>query len=270
MKMNKLLTGLALTSTLLTFGMTSASAHESRHSECEVSLNYDIVVEPQKLVFTSEDKELYRVEFGKLFIEGDEVELNGEQSKLLTQYSDQVSAQVPEVIEIVNQAVEMASQAVSMALTPLLGDESGAKLDELMVGVSKRVESVAYQQGDRFYLGATENSLEDTFNKEFEQEIEALVQNSLGSMMMALGSQMMSSEGGSFEEKMESFGRKMESIGDDIEQQMSLQAESLEERAESLCDNFQQLLVTEQQLKAAIPELSSLSLAQSNLSAKKG
>lgn len=270
MKMNKLLTGILLTSSLFTLGISSVSAHETRHNECEVSLNYDVLVEPNKLVFSNNDEEQYRVEFGKLFIEGEEVALNTKQSQLLESYSEQVSAQVPEVIEVVNQAVSMATQAVSMALTPLLGDESGAKIDELMVGISERVESVAYQQGDRFYLGATESSLEDTFNKEFEQEIENIVQNSLGSMMMALGSQMMSGEGGSFDEKMESFGRKMESIGDDIEEQMSLQAEAIEERAEGLCENFKQLLVTEQELKAAIPELNELSLAQSNLSAKRG
>ncbi len=266
MKMNKLLTGLVFTSSMLTFAAAPSFAHDSGHKECEVSLNYDVLVEPQKLVFSHNKQEAYRVELGKLFVEGKQVPLNAQQSQLVADFSQQVSTQVPEVIDIVNQAVSIASQAVSMALTPLLGDEAGAKIDELMVGISERIEAVAYQRGDQFYLGATESSLEDTFNQEFEQEVENIVQNSIGSMMMALGSQMMSSEGGSFEEKMQNFSLKMEKIGDDIEAQVSLQAQALEERADDLCDGFKQILATEKKLKAAIPEMNEFSLAQSKIS----
>ncbi|WP_350650324.1 DUF2884 family protein, partial [Pseudomonas sp. HY13-MNA-CIBAN-0226] len=74
-----------------------------------------------------------------------------------------------------------------------------------MTGIQTRIDTMAYQQGDKFYLGSTDSSIEHAFNEEFEQEIEQMVTNSMGSLMMTLGSQIMSSEGGSFEEKMNTF-----------------------------------------------------------------
>ena len=191
--MRKLATSIGISAVLFASGtITSASAHEDHSSasyssdnhQCEVTLNYDITVEPKLLAISDEGKEVYRIEMGKLYVEGKQVTLNARQQQLLTQYSDQVSTQVPEVIALVHDAVGIASTAASMALTPLLGDAAGAKLDEMMDGLEERIEKVAYQNGDKFYLGSTQSSLEDTFGEEFEQEVEQLVKNSIGTMMI--------------------------------------------------------------------------------------
>ncbi|GIU41976.1 hypothetical protein TUM3794_24260 [Shewanella colwelliana] len=223
--------------------------------QCEVSLNYDVAVEPKKLTISESKKEVYRIELGELYIDGKQVSLNNQQQVIVNQYASEVSAQLPEVIDLVHDAVDIASTAVSMALTPLLGDTSGAKIDEMMASLSDRIDNVAYQHGDKFYLGATESSLEDTFGQEFEQEMEQLVQSSIGSMMMTLGSQMMSGDGDSFEQKMESFAAKMDNVGKDIEVQLEQQSADLEARADKLCDNFQQLVALETKLRAQVPEL---------------
>ena len=262
MKMNHLVSSLVITSAVLGLSVaTPVFAHsDSSHSQCDVSLNYDVTVEPKKLSISDKGNEKYRVELGKLYVEGKEVALNAKQQALLVKYSDEVSMQVPEVIELVNDAVIMASQAVSMALTPLLGDATGAKLDEMMDGVQKRIDEVAYRNGDKFYLGATESAMENAFDEEFEKEIEDLVQNSIGTIMMNIGSQMMSGEGGNFEEKMEAFGQKMENVGKDIETQMEAQSADFEAKADRLCERFESLLVLEQQVRSEIPQLASFPL----------
>jgi archaellum component FlaF (FlaF/FlaG flagellin family) len=263
--MKKLLTSVGVSAVLLSASsLQIVNAHEDSdkhfNNECEVSLNYDVTVEPKKVTVSDLGKEQYRIEMNKLFVNGEQVSLNKQQQALVNQYADEVSAQVPEVIELVNDAVAMASTAVSMALTPLLGDASGAKIDEMMDGLQERIEGVAYQNGDKFYLGATESSLENAFGEEFEKEMKQLVQNSIGTMMMTLGSQMMSGEGDSFEQKMESFSTKMESIGGDIELQMEEQAQDLEVRGKKLCENFKSLVVLEKELQTQVPELAKYSL----------
>lgn len=270
--MRKLATSIGISALLLATGtVTSVSAHQehsstsysSDNSQCEVALNYDISVEPKVLAVSDAGKEVYRIEMGKLYVQGEKVSLDATQQKLVTQYSDEVSKQVPEVITLVHDAVGIASTAASMALTPLLGDAAGAKLDEMMDGLEKRVEQVAYQNGDKFYLGSTQSSLEETFGEEFEQEVEQLVRNSIGSMMINLGSEMMSGDGDSFEQKMEAFGQKMENVGQDIELQMESQAQELELRADKMCDDFQQLIALEQKLRAVVPELENYPLIDS-------
>lgn len=260
---HKLLTGIALSGLIFTTGaLTPAMAKMSLNDQnCNVTLNYDVTVEPKSLKVSQKGTEKYRVEVGQLFVEGKAVNLNPKQQKLLTQYSDEVSRQVPEVIDLVGEVVTMATQAVSMALTPLLGDAAGSQIDKLMAGIEKRVDTMAYQHGDKFFIGSTDASLEETFNDEFEQEMENIISNSIGSLMMSMGSQIMSSEGGSFEEKMNTFAAKMENVGKDIETQMESQSQALEVRADKVCSDFEQLMVLENQLRKEIPQLAPYPLA---------
>ncbi len=262
--MRKLATSIGISAVLFVGGVVnSVSAHEhqsnsyqNHNNQCEVALNYDVAVEPQMVTVSEGSSEVYRIELDKLYVDGKEVSLNSKQKTLLTQYSEEVSTQLPEVITLVHDAVGIASSAASMALTPLLGDAAGAKLDEMMDGLEERVEQVAYQHGDKFYLGATQSSLEDTFGEEFEKEMEELVRNSVGTLMVSLGSEMLSGDGNSFEQKMESFSKKMENVGQDIEMQMEAQTKDLEQRADKMCDNFQYLIALEQNLRTEVPELS--------------
>ncbi|WP_226414079.1 YggN family protein [Shewanella glacialimarina] len=259
----KLLTGLVFSGLIFTAGaFTPAMAKMSlKDQSCNVTLNYDVTVEPKSLKVSEKGLEKYRIDVGQLFVEGKAVNLSAQQQKLLTQYSDEVSRQVPEVIDLVGEVVGLATQAVTMAMTPLLGDAAGSQIDKLMNGIEQRIDTMAYQHGDKFFIGSTESSLEETFNDEFEQEMENIISNSIGSLMMSMGSQIMSSEGGSFEEKMNAFAIKMENVGKDIELQMESQSEALEARADKVCGDFEQLMVLENQLRKDIPQLAPYKLA---------
>ncbi|QYJ79792.1 YggN family protein [Shewanella acanthi] len=267
MKITSLITTAALSGAMLTvlaLQTAQAQTEPKIDEKCQVMLNYDVRVEPKKLVMSEKGKEMYRMEIDKLFIQGKQVSLNDKQKTLVNQYSDAVSTQVPEVIGLVNEAVSLASQAVSMALTPLLGDAAGSKLDEMMAGVQKRVDETASKQGDSYYLGATEASLQNTFDEEFEQEMENLVQSAIGALMINIGSQMLSGDGESFEAKMEAFSQKMDGIGEDIKQKMEVQSKGIEAKANALCDNFEKLMVLENQLRQEVPELSNFALTKNN------
>ncbi|QIJ05516.1 YggN family protein [Shewanella chilikensis] len=253
--MKQAIGGISLVCALFAAAPAMAINFEPRDEQCEMSLNYDISLEPKKLSVSNQGKEHYRIEPGRLYVEGEEVALNAEQSKLVNEYSDAMAQQLPEVISLVEDAVTMASEAVSMALTPLLGDAAAAKLDETMGSLQQRVYKVAHRNGDQYFLGATEESLENAFGDEFSKEIEQLVQQSLGSLMMAMGSAMMSGEGETFDEKINAFSQKMEKMGKDIEVQMESRAQEMEQRADALCDNFQRLLVLEDKLRKQVPEL---------------
>lgn len=265
MKINKLMLGLAVSGVIFTVSalqLAQAKTELNTNERCEVSLNYDVRIEPQKLVMSEKGQEKYRIEADKLFVEGKQVNLTEKQKKLVTEYSAEVSSQVPEAIALINEAVSLASQAVSMALTPLMGDAAGAQVDKMMVGVQKRVDSVAYKHGDSFYLGATKDSMQSTFNDEFEQEMEQIVQNSVGTIMMTVGGQILSGDSGTFEAKMDEFSKKMDNLGPDIEQQIEAQSKGLEAKADHLCDRFEALLVLENQLRKEVPELASYALTQ--------
>lgn len=266
MKISKRVGGFALSGMIFALsGLPGAAAMSFTADErCEVTLNYDVKLEPNKMFVSDNGNEKYRIVNNNLFVEGKPIPLNALQQKLVTQYAADVSTQIPEVIGLVNDGVALATQAVSMALTPLLGDASGAQIDKMMSGVQKRVDGIAYQNGDSFYLGATEGSIQNTFNDEFEQEMEQIVQNSLGAIMMAVGGQLMASDGESFEAKMNTFSKKMDGLGQDIEKQIESQSDDLKLRAENLCGNMQSLLVLENKVRQEIPELAPYPLTQAS------
>ncbi|UJF23114.1 YggN family protein [Shewanella sp. OMA3-2] len=259
----KLLTGMIFSGLIFTAGAyTPAMAKMSLNDQnCNVTLHYDVTVEPKSVKVSEKGLEKYRVEVGQLYVEGKAVALTPAQQKTLTQYSDEVSRQVPEVVELVGEVVTLATQAVTMALTPLLGDAAGSQINKLMNGIEQRVDAMAFQQGDKYFIGSTESSLEQTFNDEFEQEMENIVSNSIGSLMMSMGSQIMSSEGGTFEQKMNAFAAKMDNVGKDIELQMESQSKALEGRADKVCGDFEKLMVLENQLRKDIPQLAPYKLA---------
>ncbi|WP_394128972.1 YggN family protein [Shewanella maritima] len=264
MKTQKWLASAAISGLLISAAFVApAQAKISLGDEqCNVALNYDVTVEPKRLQVSQSGAEQYRIEQGDLYVNGEQVELNEQQQALVNDYANELSRQVPEVIDFVGDVVSIATQAVSMALTPILGDAAGSQIDELLVGIQQRVDELAYQQGDKFFLGSTETTMESAFNEEFEKEIEQVMTNSIGTIMMTLGSEIMSSEGGSFDEKIESFALKMENIGQEIETQIEHQAKDIEYRADKVCNDFESLMAMEQNLRTNVPELAPYVLAK--------
>jgi len=255
--MQKQLVSVAISAVLFSASSLSpvnAQSIADLHNHCELSLNYDVSVEPEKLIVSEAGKEQYRIETKTLFVNGEQVSLNKQQQQLVELYTTEVSSQIPEVIALVNDAVVMASTAVSMSLTPMLGDATGAKVDNMMESLQDRIQSMAHQHGDTFYLGSTK-SLDYVFDDEFEQEVEQLVQSSMGTMMLAFGSELLSADGDSFQAKIDAFSAKMETIGDDIELQMNEQAQELEARGEVVCENFRSLALLEKKLRVQVPQL---------------
>ncbi|MCL2918174.1 YggN family protein [Shewanella litorisediminis] len=261
MKTKTLITGVALATLIGVTVAVPAKAQGISTDNCDVNLNYDISVEPKKLVLSQKGDEFYRFEPGKLFVEGKEVKLNAEQRALVDNYADSLANQVPEFVALVTDAITLASTAVNTALTPLLGDETGARVAELMDNVNERLGEVMHKDGDSYYVGVTDGSIDEVFDKEFEREIENLVQESVGTLMIKLGTEILSSEGDSFEAKMEAFGKKMEAMGEQIELEMESQSKSLEARATKVCDQFETLLVLESELRTKVPELSELEIS---------
>ncbi|KFZ39253.1 hypothetical protein HR45_02375 [Shewanella mangrovi] len=256
--MKTLVCALALTGSLLA-GQAQASVYHS-HDSCNISLNYDVTLKQQQLRVAEHDKELYRIEGDKLFVDGKQVPLNAEQQQLIEDYRNGVSAQIPKVITLLDNAMDIATDAVGTSLAPLLGEEGSGKLNEAMANLHERISDLAYHQGDVYYVGASDDSLDEAFGDEFSDDIEKAVMSSLGSIMVNIGKSMMDSDGDSFSEKMEAFGAKMERMGDDIEARMEARSDEIERNADELCESFAELQKLESKVQQQIPELEDYTL----------
>ncbi|MEC8375189.1 MAG: DUF2884 family protein, partial [Pseudomonadota bacterium] len=91
--------------------------------------------------------------------------------------------------------------------------------------------------------------------QEFEAELESLVSESMGRILIALGTQMLW-EGGDMSE----FEQRMETWGEDLEFRLESQAAALEEKADALCEVLQKADYAEGQMQATISGLDDLNL----------
>lgn len=258
--MKTLMLGMTLGCALLIPAMSAAAMEIGHHHDsCNVSLNYDVTLTPQQMVVGEKGKEHYRIEMDHLYVDGKEVPLNAEQKQLLNQYHQGMAQQMPEVVGVVSDALSMANEAVTTALTPLLGDETGAKLNDMMGKLHERINKVVYHNGDTYFIGATDDTIDKAFDEEFSKQVEDLVMQSMGSIMVNIGKSMMDGEG-DFSERMDAFGEKMDKLGEAIDQKMDARSDAIDKRADALCENFQQLQVIEGQLLKSVPALAAYPL----------
>lgn len=258
---------MSITAVLLLAASSLPLATLARADSCEVSLNYDVRVAPQEVVFSDKGQEQYRIENDQLYIEGQPVNLSSQQQDLVRQYANEITTQVPQAIELVDDAVSLAFQTLSHVVTPLLDDKASKQFDEQMAGLKNHMGNLAYQQGDQFYLGATAASIQNTFNQEFEQQVEELMQQAIGTIIMNIGEQMVLEDSENVDTKMQGFSEKMATVSQVIEQDLEAQSKTLEVKAQELCGRFNTLRALEQRLRQQVPALAPYTLTSHTLNA---
>ena len=251
-------TKIALTLTALL--STSAFAHDSdgRHNSCDININQSIKVTPAYVQILDGDKSLYRItDDSRLYAQGKRIHLNSEQQALVDEYHDLMQELAPQVAHLVTQGLDMAKDAVEQVFTELFGDETQLqdKVQTIVAKFEDRIAPLIDEEAGEYYLPKDEiaNGGED-LSREIESEVETLMKESAGHMMVLIGKMMLKGEGGmeDFEQKMEAFGESMEARG-----------EALEKSAEAMCVKMEKLEVLETKMQKEIPEIAAFDLLKS-------
>ena len=247
-----------LIATALIMASSVSYAHDNSFSSesCNVDLTGGVSITAEKITFSKNKLPLYTISNNDvLLIDGEEVALTASQRSLLHEYSTNIRGVVPEVKVIALEAIDLAIDGVNLAFNELLGEGNNVSSDLTTQLTSIRAEVNAEFDGSKdFYIDEDGFAGEDFFGEDFEQRIEsaveATIQNSLGSLMIAVGQQMLYSGG-----DMDAFGSKMEQFGQQIEHEMEARGAGLEKRGEALCQSMIVIDNLEEQLKASIDEL---------------
>ncbi|TKB47099.1 YggN family protein [Thalassotalea mangrovi] len=262
-----MLAGLLVTSTLA----TTAYAHGDKEyatftsDHCSINMNYGVVVEANSIRFLDNDNTIVQINNQKdLFVNGKQVDLNDDQQALVSDYAAGVNEQIPRVVNIALDAVEIAFSALSHVATGLTGEENTAtdSLNESFAAIREKVSTRFHSEDGAVYLAEQDfDDLDQFIEDELEGEIENLVANSVGDILIAVG-QAMNDEEGDFEQKMEAFGERMERMGEDIEVAVEAQAEELGAEAELLCEELHDLNKIESQLSESVTALADFDLIE--------
>jgi hypothetical protein len=238
-------------------------------NSCDADISGGIRITPVALEFSKNQKPLYRiVNNEELFVNGEKVDLTYSQQSLVSDYSKRIRAVVPEVRLIAIDAIDLASDGMNLAFNELLGADNdiSVEITAQLAEIRQEVDE-GFASNKEIYFDEDGFSGEDFFSEDFEQRIEnaveATVQNSIGSLMIAVGQQMLFSGG-----DMDAFETRMENFGEKIEREMEARGEEIEKRGETLCQSIVVIDKLEGQLADEVEALSGIDLITTSLSPK--
>ena len=261
--MKKLLIALSTVTLMSTSAIASDNNYSFSSSHCSVNVNYGVVIDPNSIRFVEDSQTHVQINNNEqLFVNGKQVNLDAKQQALVSEYSEQLNAQVPGVVKLASDAVDIAFNAIRHVVAGFSGEDSGnsERLEEIFTRINDKVEKRFGEKDGSFYLAQQNFDEFDRFMEdELEQEIEAIVKDSVGDILIALGSAI-NNEDGDFEQKMEAFGTRMETMGEEVEAAVEDKAQELEKQADVLCANLKDIDQIEYQLQNSISALSDFNL----------
>lgn len=250
---------LASLSLLSVMVMSPALAH---NNECDIELSGHIQYQPGFLTVEMEDGGTLTIDAAHtLTINHEPISLNSEQLKWVGQYYDNIDMAIPMTLSIASEGLDLANVAVTEVFGELLGEDNGLTQDfgELFTSLEEKLAHSFYDENGIIYIDSTKFDepgwFDESWEAEFESQIESLVSESMGRLLIAIGTQMLW-DGGDMSE----FEAKMERFGESLEHRMEAQADALEEKADALCDVLEEADYAETKMQKSIPGLSELNL----------
>jgi len=246
----------------------SLIAFPSMAAQCDINFKYGVVIDPTHIRILDKNQTLVQINGSKqLFVRGQEVSLSKEQQQLVIEYSSGIRQQIPEIVSIAIEGVEVGLKTVNKVIAGLTGENSAThqKLQKRFDELQWRLRSRFNHSDKNFYIAPQDfDDFDEIFAGEFEHEIEEIVTESIGTILMAVGEAMTNEEQESSEQRVNTFGERMSTMGEELELEISSKADAIATKADLFCHQLKKLDKIETQLTEIIPQLSDFNLIQTN------
>jgi len=243
------------------------SSTHVKAEHCNVNFNYGVVIDPNHLRILKDGQTHVQINSNKqLFVQGREVQLNRQQQALIKVYSQGIRAQVPQIVSIAIEGVEIGLKAVNKVIGGLTGENSAThrKLQEKFDEMQMRLRKKFNHSDENYYIAPQDfDDFDEIFAGEFEQEIEEIVSESIGTILMAVGEAMANRDEDTIEQRVSTFDERIESMGEDLKLEIGTKASQLEKRAEQFCQALSELDKIETEIQISIEQLSHYNLISS-------
>lgn len=225
--------------------------------DCEVSLNYGVVVSDQQIrVIGQGGRAVYQINHpAQLFVQGEWINLDEQQERELTELSAGIHHVVPKMILLANEGVELAVVTIEQVYSGLVkDDDSQKKLQKSLERVQISVKEKFIRANDNFYMGPGRlEQVNDLVDRQLEEQLEEAMSTSVGGILSAIGGLVANGEVS--EEKIAAIAKQLESMGEELGQTVGTKADTLKHKAQWFCNRFKELDKSEDRLRASIKEL---------------
>ena len=223
--------------------------------DCEVSLDYGVVVSEQQIrVIGRGGRAVYQINHPtQLIVQGEWIDLSKQQESGLAEWSTGIHQVVPKMILLANEGVELAVETIEQVYSGLVKDnESQKKLQKSLERVQMSVKEKFIRANDNFYMGpGSLEQVNDLVDSELEEQLEEAMSTSVGGILSAIGG--LANEGS--EDKIVAIANQLDTIGGEISQTVGPKAQTLKLKAQWFCNRFKELDKAEDELRASIKQL---------------
>jgi len=243
---------------------------QSQAYQCNIHLNYGVVIDPLHIRILDHGKTYVQInDDNQLFVSGKEIKLTAEQKTLVTQYTQGIRKQIPEIVSIAIEGLDVGLKAVNKVIAGLTGENSAShqKLQKRFSELQWRLRKRFNHSDNNYYIASQDfDDFDEIFAGQFENEIEAIVSDSIGTILMAVGEAMANKneEQESSEQRVNTFDQKFSSIGEELELKIGSKANAIETKTSEICLQLKKLSKIEHQLMQSISALNNFELIQAN------
>jgi hypothetical protein len=241
----------------LVFTLLLLSSTVNAGTDCEVSLNYGVVVSEQQIrVIGHGGRAVYQINHpSQLIVQGDWIDLDEQQKREVAELSAGIHQVVPKMILLANEGVELAVDTIEQVYAGLVKDDkSQKKLQKSLERVQMSVKEKFIRANDNFYMGpGSLEQVNDLVDRELEEQLEEAMSTSVGGILSVIGGLVANGEVS--KEKVAAIASELESLGEEIGQTVGPKAETLKLKAQWFCNRFKELDKAEDKLRASIKEL---------------
>ncbi|MCC5880019.1 MAG: DUF2884 family protein [Idiomarina sp.] len=231
-------------------------------AQCHVNFDQDIQVSPQRLEVVQGDSHWQWHEHGELSLNQQPQAIDSETQALLSQYHQGIYSQAEQLDAIMTEAAAMTRYALNVTFSEMFSPRHRVvkRIDALADDIELEMRSIVGLHGDTYHINGSQlDEFGDRLGDTIDTEIDAIVTDSMGSMMMMVGRALLTGSG-SFENRMAQFETRMETMAETLEAEIETRAANLEHSAENMCANMLELRALEQQLQQRHASLSNLAL----------
>jgi len=220
--------------------------------QCDLELNNELNITPKHILIKESDEtivDIYNDE--TIFINGDQITLDNEQQKLVTEYSLALRAAVPQVAEIAVDAVEVAFEGINAGLGNMINlDNTRDKFEEIKTRINDK-----YNQNEGHYSFS-----EGNFSTNIEDEqIGDAVKDVIKDVAPQLIGKVLANIGNSMAEGNMDFS-DLDGLDTRIESEIDARTEDLEQKADEFCKNLKRVDKIEDNLIATNHKFTNLDL----------
>ncbi len=187
----------------------------------------------------------------RLYLHGEEIELDSNQQQAIQSYRDSVSSTVPRVKELAHKGMDVANDLLDDVAASLEAPNAFDDVKQSMKSFFADIESRYYQGGDFVLPANSFESMTQQWKQDFEKAKALFSQEFFASAFSAVSEKMKQEGGVNFTE----LGDTMAKLKAKFESRLKEHSVEVEKEGKELCESLDGIVEQEQDLHKKIPEL---------------